>query len=132
MGVFDYKELNMEKELLHNEQYHVEPRSLEEVDILVKTLKQKGYMVSKRLDDALKLERVPVGICIDNGMNPKNGGKCVFQSSVTCMACYVSWSNKSALRVEDILDNLDKLIDKPDIEFYNELLDKRTAIEKKK
>ena len=122
----------MKKKLLHNHQYHIVPRSLEEIDELVKVLKEKGYKMLHELDDALKLERLPVGICIDNGVNTTNGGKCVFQTNVTCMACYCSWSRKNPLRVEDILDNIDKLIDEPDIVFYNKLLDKRTAIEKEK
>lgn len=120
----------MKKKLLHNEQYHVAPRSLEEVYALVKALKRKGYKIFYGLDDVLNSKNIPVGLCIDNGIGTSNGGKCVFSVNVTCMACYCSWSHKSPLRVEDILNNMDKLIDNPDIEFYNELLDKRTAIEK--
>ena len=120
----------MKKKLLHNHQYHIVPRSLEEIDKLIKVLKEKGYKILHGLDDALKLERLPIGLCIDNGVDTRNGGKCVFRTNVTCMTCYCSWSRKSPLRVEDILNNIDKLVDKPDIMFYNKLLDKRTAIEK--
>lgn len=114
----------MKKELQSNSQYHVAPRSLEEVDALVKALKDKGYTIYQGLDNVLESKNMPVGLCIDNGINLRNGGKCVFRCSAACLGFYCNWSHKKPLRVEDILDNMDKLIDNPDIEFYNKLLDK--------
>ena len=61
-------------------------------------------------------------LCIDNGLDPRNGGKCIFTSNVTCMACYCSWSKRKPLTVRQVLDNITKLIDELDVDFYNRLL----------
>ena len=115
----------MEKKLLHNYQYHVKPKSLEEIKVLVDLLKERGYKAYHGLDNALSLERLPVGLCIDNGTFD-NGGKCIFQSTVTCMGCYVTWAHRPPLTVKDVIDNIVKLIDERNIEFYNKLLDEKT------
>ena len=113
------------KKLVSNHQYHVAPRSLEEIDILVKLLKERGYQIHHNLENALSFKTLPVGLCIDNGFpNNHNGGKCLFQSNVTCMACYCNWSKKKPLYVKEVIENITKLIDELDINFYNELLDK--------
>ena len=112
------------KKLVSNHQYHVVPRSLEEIDILVKLLKERGYQIHHNLENVLSFDRLPVGLCIDNGFDYTNGGKCLFQSNVTCMACYCNWSNKKPLYVKEVIDNITKLIDELDINFYNDLLDK--------
>ena len=123
------KEIIMERKLLHNHQYHVAVKSLEEIDTLVKLLKVRGYKIHHNLENILNFTKLPVGLCIDNGFDFKNGGKCVFTTNVTCMACYCAWSKRKPLYVHEIIDNIDKLIDRPDIKFYNDLLDK-TYLEK--
>lgn len=114
------------KTLINNHQYHLAPQSLEEIDILVKLLKERGYRIHHNLENVLSFERMPVGLCVDNGFDDSNGGKCLFQSSITCMACYCMWSKRKPLYVKEVIDNITKLIDELDIEFYNELLDKGT------
>lgn len=115
---------NKEKELLHNHQYHVSVKSLEEIHELVELLKVRGYRICHNLDNVLSFDKLPVGLCIDNGLDPRNGGKCIFTSNVTCMACYCSWSNRRPLTVKEVIDNIVKLIDELDINFYNNLLSK--------
>ena len=114
----------MKRKLLHNHQYHVAPKSLKEINTLVKLLKVRGYKIYHNLENVLSFTRLPVGLCIDNGIDSSNGGKCIFTSNITCMACYCNWSKRKPLYVKEIIDNIDKLIDHPDIEFYNDLLDK--------
>ena len=116
----------MKKELLPNKQYHVSTKSLEEIHELVQLLKARGYTICHNLDNVLSFERLPVGLCIDNGIDPKNGGKCIFCSNVTCMACYCNWSKKRPLTCREVIDNIVPLIDELDIVFYNELLDKNS------
>lgn len=112
------------KKLVNNHQYHLATKSLEEIDTLVKLLKDRGYKIHHNLENVLSFDKVPVGLCIDNGLDNTNGGKCLFQSNVTCMACYCIWSGKKPLQVKEVIDNITKLIDELDINFYNELLDK--------
>ena len=117
-----------EKRLLHNHQYHVSVTSLEEIHELVKALKVRGYTIHSNLDNVLSFQKLPVGLCIDNGIDETNGGKCIFVSNVTCMACYCSWSKYKPLTVKEVIDNIVKLIDELDIVFYNELLNKKSII----
>ena len=112
------------KELVNNHQYHLAVQSLEEIDTLVKLLKQRGYEIKHDLDNVLTFKRLPVGLCIDNGFNGSDNGKCLFQSNVTCMAMYCVWSKRKPLYVKEVIQYIDKLIDELDIVFYNELLDK--------
>lgn len=114
------------KKLIKNNQYHLATKTLEEIDILVKLLKERGYKILHNLENVLSFDRVPVGLCIDNGFDNTNGGKCIFQSNGTCMACFCSCSGKKPLYVKEVIDNIVKLIDELDINFYNELLDKGT------
>ena len=118
-----FKNIKKKKKLISNHQYHIVPDSLEEIDILVKLLKVRGYKILHNLENVLTFERKPVGLCIDNGIDNDNGGKCLFQSNVTCMGCFCTWSERKPLRVKEIIDNIEKLIDELDIEFYNKLLD---------
>lgn len=114
------------RKLLNNHQYHLSVDTLEEVDTLVKLLKEKGYKIHHNLENFLSFKEKPVGLCIDNGFEGnKNGGKCIFQSGVTCMACYCSWSKRRPLRVKEVIDNIVTLIDELDIKFYNKLLNKK-------
>ena len=113
------------KQLLHNHQYHVSVTSLEEIHELVQALKVREYTIHSNLENVLSFEKLPVGFCIDNGIDKRNGGKCIFVSNVTCMACYCSWSKCKPLTVKEVLDNIVKLIDELDIVFYNELLNKK-------
>lgn len=117
------KTSSRKKQLLHNEQYHVSVTSLEEIHELVQALKTRGYVIHSNLENVLSFERLPVGLCIDNGIDDRNGGKCLFISNVTCMACYCSWSKCKPLTVKEVLDNIVKLIDELDIVFYNKLLE---------
>ena len=111
------------RKLLNNHQYHLSVDTLEEVDTLVKLLKERGYKIHHNLENVLSFKEKPVGLCIDNGFEGnKNGGKCIFQSGVTCMACYCSWSKRRPLRVKEVIDNIVTLIDELDIKFYNQLL----------
>ena len=112
------------KKLVSNHQYHLATKTLEEIDTLVKLLKERGYKIHHNLENVLSFDKVPVGLCIDNGLDNTNGGKCLFQSNVTCMACYCNWSGKKPLYVKEVIDNITKLIDELDINFYNALLDK--------
>ena len=112
------------KKLVSNHQYHLATKTLEEIDTLVKLLKERGYKIHHNLENVLSFDKVPVGLCIDNGLDNTNGGKCLFQSNITCMACYCNWSGKKPLYVKEVIDNITKLIDELDINFYNELLDK--------
>ena len=111
------------KKLIPNYQYHITAKSLEDIDALVKLLKIRGYKICHNLENILTFDKVPVGLCIDNGITNDNGGKCIFQSSVTCMGCYCSWSNRKPLTAKETIDNIEKLIDELDVEFYNKLLD---------
>lgn len=113
---------DMKKKLLHNHQYHISVKSKEEIYELVQALKARGYQIHHNLDNVLSFDRLPVGLCIDNGLDPRNGGKCIFTSNVTCMACYCSWSKRKPLTVRQVLDNITKLIDELDVDFYNRLL----------
>ena len=113
------------KKLISNHQYHLAAKSLEEIDVLVKLLKERGYRICHNLENVLSFNRVPVGLCIDNGFEDSaNGGKCIFQSNVTCMACFCTSTQRKPLYVKEVIDNIGKLIDELDIKFYNELLDK--------
>ena len=114
----------MERKLLNNHQYHVAPTSLEKVDELVKLLKERGYSIGNGLDNVLSLDKLPVGLCIDNGLDNRNNGKCIFSTNVTCMACYCTWSQRKPLYDYEIIQYINKLIDELDIVFYNDLLDK--------
>ena len=113
----------MERKLLNNHQYHVAPTSLEKVDELVKLLKERGYSIGNGLDNVLSLDKLPVGLCIDNGLDNRNNGKCIFSTNVTCMACYCTWSQRKPLYDYEIIQYINKLIDELDIVFYNDLLD---------
>ena len=104
--------------LISNKQYHLATKSLEEIDVLVKLLKERGYKALHNLDNVLSFDRLPVGLCIDNEE------KCIFTSNVTCMAGYCMSTNRKPLYVQEVIDNIETLIDKLDINFYNELLDK--------
>ena len=112
------------KKLVSNHQYSLATKTLEEIDILVKLLKARGYRICHNLENVLSFDRVPVGICVDNGLDNTNGGKCVFKSNVTGMASFCVCSGKKPLYVKEVIDNITKLIDELDINFYNELLDK--------
>ena len=113
----------MERKLLNNHQYHVAPTSSEKVDELVKLLKERGYSIGNGLDNVLSLGKLPVGLCIDNGLDNRNNGKCIFTTNVTCMACYCTWSQRKPLYDYEIIQYINKLIDELDIVFYNDLLD---------
>lgn len=113
------------KELVKNHQYHVAVESLEEIDTLVRLLKDRGYHIHHNLENVLSFKSLPVGLCIDNGFKEShNGGKCLFQSNVTCMAMYCVNTKRKPLYVKEVIKYIDKLIDELDIVFYNELLDK--------
>ena len=117
------KDLLKKEVLISNHQYHVSPQSLEEIDTLVKLLKDRGYKIYHNLENVSNFKRMPIGLCIDNGFDNTNGGKCVFQANATGMACYCNWSKRKPLYVKEVIDNFNKLIDELDIEFYNKLLD---------
>ena len=112
------------KKLVSNHQYSLATNTLEEIDTLVKLLKERGYEIHHNLENVLTFDRVPVGICVDNGLDDTNGGKCVFQSNVTGMASFCFCYHTKPLYVKEVIDNITKLIDELDIEFYNELLEK--------
>ena len=56
------------KKLVNNHQYHVVPRSLEEIDILVKLLKERGYQIHHNLENALSFKTLPVGLVLIMGL----------------------------------------------------------------
>ena len=114
------------KKLVSNHQYHLATKTLKEIDTLVKLLKERGYRICHNLENVLNFEKVPIGLCIDNGLDDTNKGKCIFTSSVTCMCCYCVSTGKKPLYVKEVIDNIVKLIDELDINFYNELLNKGT------
>ena len=112
-----------EKELVPIDQFHVTFESLEEVDELVKLLKSRGYTIYHNLENVLSFERLPVGLCVDNG-TPYNGGKCIFQSNSMCMHLFQNRYRVRPLKTRELIDNIDKLIDNPDIDFYNSIVER--------
>lgn len=113
----------MKKELVPDDQYHLTAKSLEEIDELVKLLKERGYTIYHNLENVLSFDSVPIGLCVDNG-TPHNGGKCIFQSNSMCMHLFSERYGVKPLTARALIDNIDKLIDHPDIDFYNSILER--------
>ena len=90
--------------------------SIEDVNLLMKKLKEAGYVALFGLDDVYKIEDNIVGIVGDNSKN------IVFPTNVTCMACWCSSYGSRPLFVNKALDNFARLFIEQDEDFYNELL----------
>ena len=113
----------MNKELVPDDQYHLTAKSLEEIAELVKLLKERGYTIYHNLENVLSFDSVPIGLCVDNG-TPHNGGKCIFQSNSMCIHLFSERYGAKPLTARALIDNIDKLIDHPDIDFYNSILER--------
>ena len=92
--------------------------SIEDVNLLVKKLKEAGYVALFGLDDVYKMENKIVGVVVDNSK------KTVYPTNVTCMACWCSAYSRKPLYTNKALNNFEKLFIKQDEDFYNELLRK--------
>ena len=90
--------------------------SNEDVNLLIKKLKEAGYVALFGLDDVYKIKEKIIGIVVDNSK------KLVFPTNVTCMACWCSSYGSRPLFVNKALDNFAKLFIEQDEDFYNELI----------
>ena len=68
------------------------------------------------LDDVNNIKERIIAVVVDNR------DRVMFQSNVTCMACWCSTYRTKPLTVSAALDNFDKLFIKQDEEFYRKLL----------
>lgn len=91
-------------------------KNKEEIKKLSEKLGEIGYQLLHGLDDLDKIKEHIVAICVDNKE------KVVFQSNVTCMACWCSAYKRRPLSVSVALENFDKLFIEEDLSFYKKLL----------
>ena len=94
-------------------------KNKEEIKKLLEKLGEIGYQLLHGLDDLDKIKEHIVAICVDNKE------KVVFQSNVTCMACWCSTYKARPLSVSMALDNFDKLFIEQDEKFYRKFLIER-------
>ena len=91
-------------------------KNKEEIKKLLEKLGEIGYQLFHGLDDLDKIEEHIVAICVDNKE------KVVFQSNVTCMACWCTAYKRRPLSASVALENFDKLLIEEDLNFYKKLL----------
>ena len=87
---------------------------------LVKVLGSKGYEVYHGLE-AIEDDDDIIAIIVDNV------DKSLFQSNVTCMACWCS-GKRQPLNVKEFLSNMDILIDDPDPALYREMIRRKMEL----
>ena len=88
----------------------------EEIKKLAEKLEEKGYKLLHGLDDIDHIKEHIVAVVVDNQ------DKVMFQSNVTCMACWCSTFQIRPLTVSKALDNFEKLFIEQDEKFYRKLL----------
>ena len=94
-------------------------KTKEEIKKLAENLKKNGYKMLHGLDDVDNIKEHIVAVVVDNH------DKVMFQSSVTCMACWCSTYKARPLSISMALDNFDKLFIEQDEKLYRKLLNER-------
>ena len=87
-----------------------------EIKKLAGKLKEIGYELLHGLNNVDNIKEHIVAVVVDNH------DKVMFQSNVTCMACWCSIYRTRPLTVSVALDNFDKLFIEQDEKFYRKLL----------
>ena len=94
-------------------------KNKEEIKKLAENLKKNGFKMLHGLDDVNNIKERIVAVVVDNK------DRVMFQSCVTCMACWCSAYKMRPLTVSMALENFDKLFIEQDEKFYRKLLKER-------
>ena len=101
--------------------------SKDDLKEVIKICKKLDYKILHGLDDIDSIKEHIVAIVLDTEE------KKVFQSNITCMACWCSFSRKprKPLYAHQFVENYERLLIEKDVDYYNKMIRRNFKLYKK-